>query len=417
MYRSFLYAAVDTAKRSAQPFRAFADMSAKMLRDPVNPFADTDVGRTWAAAFDVFESLTRTYQKPAFNLAPLKVYGQPVGVTETVVWSKPFCNLVHFAKDAEVYPKLRKKFPHPKVLIVAPLSGHYATLLRGTVEAMLPEHDVYISDWIDAREVALSAGRFGLDDYVTYVMEMLRFLGPGTHLLAVCQPGPACLAAAALLHEDKDKAAPRSVTIMGSPIDARRSPTEPNRLSEKRPYKWFERNMIHTVPLPYPGFGRKVYPGFLQLTAFINMNRDRHTNAQYDFFNNLVKGDGDSVQKHRDFYDEYLAVLDLPAEFYLETIDRVFQRFELAKGEFHVHGRLVKPGAIKDMGLMTVEGENDDISGIGQTQAAHDLCTGLAANRKIDYIQPGVGHYGVFNGTRWRTEIQPRVRDFIRANL
>ncbi|BCW86896.1 hypothetical protein sos41_00180 [Alphaproteobacteria bacterium SO-S41] len=417
MLLPFLYAAVDTAKRSAQPFRAVADYSAKALRDPSNPFAETYVGRSWAAAFDLFETLTRNYKKPAFDLPGLKVYGQPVTVTEKVVWSKPFCELLHFEKDPETYPKLRAKFPHPKVLIVAPLSGHYATLLRGTVEAMLPEHDVYITDWLDARDVPLSAGRFGLDDYVTYVMEMLRHLGPGTHVVAVCQPGPACLAAASLLHEDKDKAAPRSLTIMGSPIDARRSPTAPNKLSEERPYKWFVDNMIHCVPLPYAGVGRKVYPGFLQLTAFINMNRERHTNAQYDYFKNLVKGDGDSVQKHRTFYDEYLAVLDLSADFYLETIDRVFQRHELPKGEFKVHGRLVKPKAIKDMGLMTVEGENDDISGIGQTQAAHDLCTSIPKDRKIDYIQEGVGHYGVFNGTRWRTEIQPRVRDFIRANM
>jgi len=417
VYRKFLYAAVDTAKRSAQPFRAMADLSAKALRNPLNPMAYTYAGRTMAAACDVFESMTRVYAKPAFNLPPLKVYGQPVEVTETFVWERPFCKLLHFRKDAETYGRLRAKYPHPKVLIVAPLSGHYATLLRGTVEAMLPEHDVFITDWVDAREVPLSEGRFGLDDYVEYVMEMLRFLGPGTHLMAVCQPGPACLAAAALMHEDKDKARPRSLTIMGSPIDARRSPTEPNRLSEQRAFSWFEENMIHVVPLPYAGFGRKVYPGFLQLTAFINMNRDRHTNAQHDYFNNLVKGDGDSVQKHRDFYDEYLAVLDLSADFYLETIERVFQKFELAKGEFRFRGRLVKPSAIRDMGLMTVEGEKDDISGIGQTQAAHDLCPNIPASRQLDYIQPGVGHYGVFNGTRWRTEIQPRVREFIRANL
>ena len=416
LLQSFLYAAVDSARRSAQPFRAVADFSALALRNPLNPWSHTYAGRTWAAALDVFESFTRNYARPAFNLAPLKIYGQPVEVTETVVWSQPFCNLVRFAKDEEVYGKLRAKFPHPKVLIVAPLSGHFATLLRGTVEAMLPEHDVYITDWTDARDVPLSKGRFGLDDYIDYVMQMVRHLGPKTHILAVCQPGPACLAAAALMHEGKDKAKPASLTIMGSPIDARRSPTEPNRLSETRPYEWFESNMIHRVPLPYAGHGRLVYPGFLQLTAFINMNRERHTNAQYDFFKNLVKGDGDNVQKHRDFYDEYLAVLDLPAEFYLETIDKVFQRFELAEGKLKYRGHPVKPAAIRDMGLMTVEGEKDDISGIGQTQAAHDLCPNIPKARKLDYIQPGVGHYGVFNGTRWRTEIQPRVRDFIRAN-
>lgn len=416
LYNPFLYATVDATKRSAQPFRVMADFGSKLLRDPSNPFADTVFAKTWAAACDVFESVTRNYAKPAFNLPELRIYGQPVAVTERIVWQKPFGSLLHFEKDAETYTSLRAKYPHPKVLIAAPLSGHFATLLRGTVEAMLPEHDVYITDWTDARDVPLTAGRFGLDTYIEYVMDMLHFLGPGTHLLAVCQPGPACLAAASLMHEDKDPAAPRSLTIMGSPIDARLSPTAPNKLSEERKLSWFEKNMIHVVPFPYAGAGRKVYPGFLQLTAFINMNRERHTNAQYDFFNNLVKGDGDSVQKHRTFYDEYLAVLDLPAEFYIETIDKVFQRFELANGELMVGDRLVKPGAITDMGLMTVEGENDDISGIGQTQAAHTLCTGIPDNRKVDYIQEGVGHYGVFNGTRWRTEIQPRVRDFIRAN-
>ena len=356
MYNAFFYTAFDVMKRSAQPFRAFADMSARALRDADNPISQSYFARTWAAAFDLFESATRNYEKPAFNLPELRVHGEPVPVQETVVWSKPFGRLLHFRKDAEVYGRLRGEAPHPTVLIVAPLSGHFATLLRGTVEAMLPEHDVYITDWTDAREVPLRAGRFGLDDYVTYVMEMLRFLGPGAHVMAVCQPGPACLAAAALMHEDGEQAAPLSLTIMGSPIDARLSPTEPNLLSEKRSLDWFKQNMIHTVPLVYPGAGRQVYPGFLQLTAFINMNRSRHTDAHYEFYKNLVKGDGDSVQKHREFYDEYLAVLDLSAEFYIETVDRVFQRFELANGEFHVHGRLVKPGAIRNMGLMTVEG-------------------------------------------------------------
>jgi poly(3-hydroxybutyrate) depolymerase len=417
MYKSFLYAAVDAGKRSAQPMRAMADMSSRALRNPLNPWSKTQIGRTWAAAFDVFESMTRNYRKPEFNLGELKVYGQPVPFIEKFVWSKPFCNLLHFEKDEATYARLRTKFPHPKVLIVAPMSGHFATLLRGTVEAMLPEHDVYITDWIDARDVPLSAGRFGLDTYIEYVMAMLRHLGPGTHLLAVCQPGPACLAAASLMHEDKDEAAPRSLTIIGSPIDARLSPTVPNKLSEERDLDWFKSNMIQTVPCPYAGAGRKVYPGFLQLTAFISMNQERHSSAHYEFFKNLVKGDGDSVQKHRTFYDEYLAVLDMPAEFYIETIDKVFQKFELANGTLMVGDRLVKPEAIRNMGLMTVEGEKDDISGIGQTQAAHALCSRIPASRKVDYIQEGVGHYGVFNGTRWRTEIQPRVRDFIRANL
>lgn len=417
MYRSFLYAAVDASRRAAVPMRAAADLSAQMLRNPLNPLAYTTAGRSMAAAFDLFEGLTRTYKKPEFGIRSIKVYGQPVKIAETPVWARPFGTLLHFAKEEPLYGQLRKKFPHPKVLIVAPMSGHFATLLRGTIEAMLPEHDVYVTDWADARDAPREAGPFGLDDYVDTVIAMLRALGPGTHLMAVCQPGPACLAAAALMHEAKDPARPRSLTIMGSPIDARKSPTVPNKLSETRNLDWFKTNMIHRVPLPYRGHGRLVYPGFLQLTAFIEMNRDRHVNAHYEFYKNLVKGDGDSARKHRDFYDEYLAVMDIPSEFYIETIDRVFQRFELARGLWLHRGHPVNPAAIRDMGLMTVEGENDDISGIGQTQAAHELCSSIPPARKIDYIQPGVGHYGVFNGTRWRTEIQPRVRDFIRANL
>jgi poly(3-hydroxybutyrate) depolymerase len=412
-----LYAAVDASRRAAQPMRAAADLSAQLLRNPLNPMAYTMAGRSMAAACDVFEGLTRTYKKPAYGIGQIRVYGQPVTVTEKIATATPFCTLLHFAKEEPVYSQLRARFPHPKVLIVAPMSGHFATLLRGTVEAMLPEHDVYITDWTDARDVAQGSGSFGLDDYTDTVMTFLRHLGPGAHLMAVCQPGPACLAAAALMHEAKEPARPRSLTVMGSPIDARRSPTVPNKLSETRNLDWFKTNMIHRVPLPYRGHGRLVYPGFLQLTAFIEMNRDRHVNAHYAFYKDMVKGDGDSARKHREFYDEYLAVMDIPAEFYIETIDRVFQRFELARGQWSHRGRKVDPGAIRDMGLMTVEGEKDDISGIGQTQAAHDLCTAIPAAKKIDYIQPGVGHYGVFNGTRWRTEIQPRVRDFIRAHL
>ncbi len=413
MHRSFLYAAVDGAKRAAQPMRAMAELSAQALRTPLNPWSRTEAGRRWAAACDVFEQMWRIYPKPAFNLPFTEVNGERLAIIEKPVWSRPFGTLLHFEK--QIGPKAKLK-PQPKVLIAAPLSGHFATLLRGTVEAMLPGHDVYITDWTDARLVPVNEGRFGLDEYVEYIMEMLRHLGPGTHLMAVCQPGPACLAAAALMHEDKEDARPASLTIMGSPIDARRSPTQPNRLSEERPFSWFEEKMIHTVPWPYPGAGRRVYPGFLQLTAFINMNRDRHADAQRDFYNNLIKGDGESVQKHREFYDEYLSVLDLSAEFYLDTIDRVFQRFELATGTFHFRGRLVKPAAIRDMGLMTVEGEKDDISGVGQTQAAHALCPSIPDRRKVLYVHPQVGHYGVFNGKRWRTDIQPRVADFIKAN-
>ncbi|NWH07077.1 MAG: polyhydroxyalkanoate depolymerase [Alphaproteobacteria bacterium] len=417
VFENVLYQVYEFQHAVVSPFRAVADLGSHFFRNPLNPWTYTYTGRSLAAAFDVFEATTRRYGKPLFDLPQTMINGEPVDVTERVVWTAPFADLLHFEKAKGAFERLRPKYPHPKVLIVAPMSGHYATLLRGTVEGMLPEHDVYITDWRDARLVPMEAGGFHLDDYIDYVREMLSFLGPGTHVMAVCQPGPAVLAAAALMAEDKDPAEPASMVIMGSPIDARKSPTVPNKLSEERPLSWFRRNMISAVPFPHSGVGRRVYPGFMQLTSFISMNRDRHVNAHYDYFKNLIKGDGDNTQKHREFYDEYLAVMDITAEFYLETIDRVFQRHLLPKGELRHRGRLVRPGKIRAMALMTVEGEKDDISGIGQTQAAHELCGNIPADRHIDYIQPGVGHYGVFNGKRWRTEIQPRVRDFIRSSM
>jgi poly(3-hydroxybutyrate) depolymerase len=297
---------------------------------------------------------------------------------------------------------------------VAPLSGHYATLLRGTVQAFLQDHEVYVTDWVNAREVPLYEGHFDFHDYIDHVRTMLQVLGGRTHVVAVCQPGPAVMAAASLMAEDKDPNRPMSLTIMGSPIDARLSPTVTNRLAEERPFAWFETAMIYPVPPPYPGVGRRVYPGFVQLTAFMSMNLEKHQEAHQRYLQNLMRGDGDSADKHLEFYDEYLSVLDLTEEFYLQTVDEVFQRYLLPKGEMMHRGRLVRPAAITDIGLLTVEGENDDISGIGQTQAAHGLCTGLPAELKEDYVQPGVGHYGVFNGARFRKEIYPRVRAFIR---
>ncbi|MBI1238100.1 MAG: polyhydroxyalkanoate depolymerase [Alphaproteobacteria bacterium] len=412
-----LYHAYEMHHAGVRPFRAVADAGSLFFRSPLNPWTYTLAGRSIAAACDVFEATTRRYAKPAFGLPKTMINGEPVPITEKIVWTHPFCDLLHFSKPEGLFEKLHPRAPHPKVLIVSPLSGHFATLLRGTVEAMLPEHDVYITDWRNAREVPLSAGRFDLDDCISALQMMLREIGPGTHIMAVCQPGPAVLCTTALMAEDGDPATPRSMIIMGSPIDTRRSPTVPNKLSAERPYSWFEGNMITTVPFPHPGAMRNVYPGFLQLTSFISMNRDRHVNAHHDYFRNLIKGDGDNAQKHREFYDEYLAVMDITAEFYLQTIDRVFQRHLLPLGQFHHRGRLVRPEAIRDTALMTVEGENDDISGIGQTQAAHDLCVNIPADKQFDYIQADVGHYGVFNGKRWRTEIQPRVRDFIRSNL
>lgn len=409
-----LYSAFEFGYAAMTPARLAAGFGAKFWRSPLNPMSDTWVARASAAALDVFENATRRYPKPDWEIVDTEVAGRRVPVSIETAHSRPFCDLTHFRRDERALAAARGPGADPAVLIVAPLSGHYATLLRGTVEAMLPSHDVYITDWANARNVPLSAGRFDLNDYVDYLIAFLRHIGPSAHAMAVCQPGPALLAAAALMAEDEDPCRPATMTIMGSPIDARRSPTVPNLLAQERKFEWFERNMIYTTPSPYPGVMRRVYPGFVQLYSFLSMNHDRHLNAHYDYFNHLVEGDGDSAEKHRKFYDEYLSVLDLTEEFYLQTIRDVFQRFALAEGDFMHRGRRVKPEAITDIALMTVEGENDDISGIGQTQAAHDLCVNIPHAMKIDHIQARVGHYGVFNGSRWRNEIQPRVAAFIR---
>ena len=409
-----LYSAFEFGYAAMTPARLAASFGAKFWRSPVNPLADTWVARASAAALDVFENATRRYPKPAWEIEQTLVAGTAVPVSIEIAAEKSFARLLHFRRDERALRAVRGAgHRDPATLIIAPLSGHYATLLRGTVEAMLPGHDVYITDWTNARNVPVSAGRFDLNDFVDYLIEFLEAIGPGAHAIAVCQPGPALLAAAALMSEDENPCRPASITIMGSPIDARRSPTVPNLLAQERKFDWFERNMIYTTPAPYPGVMRRVYPGFVQLYSFLSMNHDRHLNAHYDYFNHLVEGDGDGADKHRSFYDEYLSVLDLTEEFYLQTIREVFQEFSLAEGNLLHRGRRVRPEAITDIALMTVEGENDDISGIGQTQAAHDLCANIPAEMKFDYIQPGVGHYGVFNGSRWRTEIQPRLAKFI----
>ncbi len=410
-----LYSAYELAYAAVAPARLAAGVGAKLWRSPLNPAAESWFGRSAAAALDVFENAMRRYPKPEWGIDSTQLNGVEVPVTIEAAARKDFGVLLHFARDKDALKKAKgSSEPDPKVLIVAPLSGHFATLLRGTVEAMLPEHDVYITDWMDARHVPLTAGRFDLNDYIDYLMEFLRLIGPGTHAMAVCQPGPALLSAVSIMAEEGDPCRPVSMTIMGSPIDTRRSPTLPNKLSEERSYEWFEQNMIYTVPGPYAGVMRRVYPGFVQLYSFLSMNSDRHVNAQYDYYEHLVQGDGDNADKHRKFYDEYLSVLDMTEEFYLQTIREVFQEHCLAEGKAMHRGKLINPAAITDVALMTVEGENDDISGIGQTQAAHDLCENLPSEMKIDYIQPSVGHYGVFNGSRWRSEIQPRVAEFVR---
>ena len=396
---------------AVQPFRAYADAVKLFYTNPLNPFSNTPWGRTVAAAAELFERTTRRYGKPAFGLNETVIDGKRVAVTERTVWSKPFCNLLRFERAV---PAGRR--PDPKLLIVAPMSGHYATLLRGTVEAMLPHADVHITDWTDARMVPVGEGSFDLDDYIDYLIEMLHALGPDTHVMAVCQPSVPVLAAVALMEARGDRLAPATMTLMGGPVDTRRNPTAVNLLAKEKGTAWFRDNVIMQAPWPVPGFMREVYPGFLQLSGFMGMNLDRHINAHKQFFMHLVKNDGDGAEKHRDFYDEYMAVMDLTAEFYLQTVDTVFVRHALPKGEMTHRGAPVDPKAIRNVALFTIEGENDDISGLGQTEAAHDLCSNIPRDMREHYMQPAVGHYGVFNGSRFRSEIVPRITRFIESH-
>ncbi|NBB52001.1 polyhydroxyalkanoate depolymerase [Rhizobium sp. CRIBSB] len=411
-----LYSLHEFAYASATPFRLGAQAMRDFWSSPFNPAAQTAIGRTAYASAELFESLTRRYGKPAWKLDVLTINNRPVRTTEQVVWSSPWCRLVRFARHVGDLKRAGKPAAAPAVMIAAPLSGHYATLLRGTVETFLQDHDVYVTDWSNARQVPMLEGRFDFFDYIDHIRTMLGVIGPRAHVVAVCQPGPPVLAACAVMAAENDPNRPASMTFMGSPIDARLSPTVTNELAEQRPFAWFRSNMIHTVPWPYPGFGRRVYPGFVQLYSFMSMNEERHIDAHRRYFDDLVAGDGDGIDKHEEFYDEYLSVLDLSEEFYLQTIDIVFQRHLLARGELEHRGQPVDLSCITDIGLMTVEGEKDDISGVGQTQAAHGLCANIPETRRILYVQPGVGHYGVFNGRRFDSEIYPRVRDFIAAN-
>ncbi|GEO86581.1 MULTISPECIES: polyhydroxyalkanoate depolymerase [Alphaproteobacteria] len=389
------------------PFRATADAMRLAYSNPLNPLTHTVMGRTLAAGFEVFERVTRRYGKPEFGLATTTVDGQTVAVREEIVWQKPFCNLIHFNRDLPA-----GSAPGPRILIVAPMSGHYATLLRGTVEALMQGADVYITDWVDARMVPVTDGDFDLDDYIDYVIDMVHHLGADTHLVAVCQPAVPVLAAVAVMEANNDPLYPSSMTLMGGPIDTRINPTAVNELAQNKPLDWFRDNVIMNVPWPQPGVMRSVYPGFLQLSGFMSMNLDRHMIAHKDFYMHLVKNDGDSAEKHRDFYDEYLAVMDLTAEFYLQTVDTVFIKHSLPKGEMMHRGKLVDTKAIRNVALLTVEGENDDISGIGQTQAAQTICPNIPDEKRMHYLQPDVGHYGVFNGSRFRKEIAPRIIAF-----
>jgi poly(3-hydroxybutyrate) depolymerase len=391
------------------PIRLVAKNTAQFLRKPWPGTEDSFSKKFAAAALDLVADTGTTHDRPAFGIGAVRVGNRLVEVREDATFSTPFGTLLHFAKDSTVR--------QPKILVVAPMSGHFATLLRGTVQVLLQDHDVYITDWHNARSIPVKDGVFGFDDYTDHVIRFLEVMGPGSHVIAVCQPAVAVLAAVAVMAQSNNRAQPRSMTLMAGPIDTRLSPTKVNELAKQHPIDWFERNLIGQVPFRHRGAQRRVYPGFLQLTAFVSMNLDRHARAHLDQFKNLVRGDGDSIAAHRKFYDEYLAVMDLPAEFFLETVKKVFQDHDLPRGVLTYRHRRVEPAAIRRTALFTVEGELDDICAIGQTMAALDLCTGLKPSMKRHHLQVGAGHYGVFNGRRWANEIYPQVREHVQANL
>ena len=406
-----IYQLYEINHAALQPARAMADTVRLLYTNPLNPWSHTALGRTMAAGAELFERSTRRYGKPEFGIDSTVVEGRTVPVVEEIVWARPFCNLVHFERDLPAGTKAG-----PKLLIVAPMSGHYATLLRGTVQAMLPHADVYITDWVDARMVPVADGRFDLDDYIDYIIRMFHHLGPGTHVMGVCQPSVPVLAAVALMEAAGDPFSPATMTLMGGPVDTRAAPTQVTRFAESRPLAWFEHSVIAQVPAYYPGGGRRVYPGFLQIGSFISMNPARHFDSHLQMFRHLVQGDGESAEAHRRFYDEYLAVMDVPAAYYLETVDQIFQRHLLPRGEMQWRGCSIRPEVIKKTALMTIEGELDDISAPGQTLAAQELCSSLPEQMRDNYLQVGVGHYGIFNGRRWRNQIKPRIAAFVRRH-
>jgi poly(3-hydroxybutyrate) depolymerase len=403
-----LYDAYEMQRSMLAGASTLANIGAGWLNNPANPFAYSQMGPIVASALDVFAHAAAPRGKPEFGIESTLVDGKTIPVHEEVVLRKPFGQLKHFRKHGVT--------GGPKLLMVAPMSGHYATLLRGTVERMVPGHDVYITDWRDAKLVPTDQGSFDLDDYIDYLVAFLEHIGPGAHMLAVCQPSVPAFAAAALMSADKHPCRPKTLTLMGGPIDTRMAPTEVNTVATQRPYAWFEHNVIATVPYLYPGAGRAVYPGFLQLAGFMAMNLGDHLTSHWEMFKHLVQGDGDSADASKDFYDEYRSVCDMTAEFYLQTVDVVFQRHLLPKGEMTHRGRRVDPTAIRDVALLAIEGERDDISGIGQTRAALDVATGLAAKMKLYHLAKGAGHYGIFHGGKWRTRIAPVVEQWIAAH-
>ncbi len=401
-----LYTGYEMQKNWLAGASYWAQVQANLLNNPANPFSYLGGGSVVASALDVFAHAAMARGKPDFGLGTTIINGKPVAVTEAIEVRKPFGQLKRFVRDGAPTDQ-------PKLLIVAPMSGHYATLLRGTVERMLPGHDVYITDWRDARDVPVSDGTFDLDDYVDYLIEFLEHIGPGAHMLAVCQPSVPCYAAVSLMSADKHPCRPKTLTMMGGPIDTREAPTAVNTLSTERPHSWFQQNVIATVPSHYRGGGRKVYPGFLQLSGFMTMNLGNHMNSHWEMFKHLVKGDDESADATKEFYDEYRSVCDMTAEFYLQTVDVVFQRHLLPKGEYMHRGKKVDPGAITDVALLAIEGERDDISGLGQTKSALKLAKKLPDDMKQYYMAEGAGHYGIFNGRKWRESIAPIVEKWI----
>jgi poly(3-hydroxybutyrate) depolymerase len=402
-----LYHVHEMQRASLTPLRMMAGAVKALHNSPLNPYANTHYGRSVAASCELVERITQRYPKPEFGIRHTHLNGKRVDITEEVLASLPFCRLLRFKKSS------RTRLP--KLLMVAPMSGHHATLLRGTVDALLPHFDIAITDWMDAREVPQNAGGFSFADYVDYLMRFFEILGPNTHSLAVCQPSVPLLAAVALMNENGHPTPPRTMTLMGGPIDTRENPTKVNQFAKEHSLGWFENHVISRVPYNYPGFMRRVYPGFLQLTGFMTMNWERHLDEHVKLFQHLVKGDGESADAHRKFYNEYLSVADLPAEFYLDTIDAVFHRHALPKGELEHRGQRVKPEAIRHTALLTIEGELDDISGVGQTAAAHKICVNLSEDRKHHHLQKNVGHYGIFNGRRFREHVVPVITGFAHA--
>ena len=410
-----LYQLYESQRALLSPFAEFASASSKLYNHPLSLFTHTPLAQRVSAGLDLMHRLAKEYEKPEFNITSVNIDSVDVAVQQQTALTKPFCRLLRFKRFTDNPPMLLRMKDQPTVLVVAPLSGHHSTLLRETVRELLKDHKVYITDWTDARMVPAEAGPFHLDDYVGYVQDFIRHAGPDVNVISVCQPTVPVLAAVSLM-ASAGETTPRTMTMMGGPIDARKSPTAVNNLAMNKSHSWFEHNVIYRVPVNYPGSGRRVYPGFLQHAGFIAMNPDRHLKSHYDYFLDLMRGDDDNADFHRDFYDEYNAVLDMPAEYYLDTIKTVFQDFALVNGTWEVHGKLVRPQDIRTSALLTIEGELDDISGAGQTRAAHELCTGIPKSRQFHYDAMGAGHYGIFSGRRWRDHVYPQVRDFIAAH-